>query len=331
MDISLFLSKMGQKMGQNKNKAFPLFVSIPHSGVKIPPEAGWLKKIPPSVLMRDVDHFVDDLYGPALKKFYIPSLIFKWHRYAVDANRWASDISNKTVENAEQFLQKKAAQSLKRPQTENQKYSSKNQEPFDQITRQKLKNKLSKQKEGQSASDIHWHKSTLGELLIPKPLSQKTHELLIKKYFNPFHKKIEGEIARLKKAGNRAVYLLDLHSMPSKGLAFHRDKGEYRKDVVISDFKGQSCSKAFKNLTLKAYKEAGFNVALNWPYKGGAVTQCYGQPHKGQEALQVELNRKLYMDEKSKNKTSHFKQTQNQLEQAISFIIQALKDQEGLC
>ena len=108
--------------------------------------------------------------------------------------------------------------------------------------------------------------------------------------------------------GNKGIYLMDLHSMPSKGLDFHRDTGESRKEIVISDNKGKSCSEAFKDLILRAYKSAGFEVALNWPYTGGAITQHYGQPSLGQYSLQVELNRKLYMDEETKNKNSNYKQ-----------------------
>ena len=266
---------------------FFLFVSIPHSGINIPSEAVWLKKVSSSVLMCDVDAFVDDLYNPALKDFCIPSVIFKWHRYVVDVNRFSTDISPLTVEMSK---------------------------PFSPI------------KKSKSPSDVHWRKTTKGDLLIKKALPKKLHEVLIKKYFDPFHEKIKKQIMNFKQIQNRPVYLLDLHSMPSQGLAFHRDPGENRKDIVISDHEGRSCSKAFKNLVVTAYKTAGFEVAFNWPYKGGALTRCYGQPKKKQEALQVELNRRLYMDEKSKKKISNYRQVQAQLKQAIAFIVKNQKE-----
>lgn len=272
--------------GENNSNSFLLFVSIPHSGIQIPPEAVWLKKVPSSVLMCDVDAFVDDLYSPALKNFGIPSVIFQWHRYAVDTNRFSTNISPLTVEGSKPVVS-----------------VGKNKSP----------------------SDVHWHKTTKGDLLIQKALSKKLHEVLIKKYFDPFHKKIQKQILEFKQNGNSPVYLLDLHSMPSRGLEFHRDPGENRKDIVISDHEGQSCSKAFKNLIVAAYKTAGFEVAINWPYRGGAITRRYGLPQKKQEALQVELNRKLYMDEKSKKKTADYRQVQAQLKQAIAFIVKNQK------
>ena len=263
-----------------KKNTFSLFVSIPHSKVKIPPEADWLKEISPSVLMCDVDAFVDDLYRPALGEFQIPSVVFEWHRYAVDANRFSTDISLATVEEAKELVP------------------------------------------GKSVSDIHWHKTTRGDLLIKEPLSSTLHKELIKKYFDPFHVRMKKQIADFKKAGSQSIYLLDLHSMPSQGLDFHRDPGKNRPQVVVGDQEGQSSSRVFRDLVVKAYQQAGFETALNWPYRGGAITQRYGHPQKGQEALQVELNRKLYMDEKSKNKIPQYEQIQNQLKQALSYVVE---------
>ena len=80
-----------------------LFVSIPHSGRQIPKEAYWLKKLPKSILNCDIDAYVDELYLPVLNKLHIPSVMFKWHRYAVDMNRFKTDISAKTVERASEL------------------------------------------------------------------------------------------------------------------------------------------------------------------------------------------------------------------------------------
>ena len=276
----------------HKRQNLPLFVSVPHSGWQIPTEAYWLKKLPHSLLMCDVDAYVDELYLPVLKKLHIPSIVFKWNRYSIDANRFQTDISSKTVERAEELL---------KTIYKNRKFRQKN------------------------PSSIHWHKTTKGQLLIKKAIPQKTHKLLIRKYFVPFHEQIRKNFEVLKKSGYRTVYLIDLHSMPSKGLAFHKDKACFREDIVIGNNKGKSCSKKLTNLVVKSYKEAGFKVSLNWPYKGGAITYAYGQPHKGQEALQIELNRKLYMDEKTKKKNRNYKIIQIKLDLAFQKIAEGIK------
>ena len=268
-----------------------LFVSIPHSGRKIPKEAYWLKGLPRAILNCDIDAYIDELYLPVLNKLHIPFVVFQWHRYALDVNRFKTDISPQIVERANELL------------------------------KTIYKNKEFRQK---SPSNIHWHKTTKGRLLIEKAISQETHKLLIQKYFKPYHEKLRKKIESFKKKEHRTVYLIDLHSMPSKGLAFHKDKGFFRTDVVIGNNIGKSCSKKLTQLVVKAYRQAGFKVALNWPYKGGAITYSYGQPHKGQEALQVEINRKLYMDEKTKRKSRNYKNTQIKLDMAFQWIVKGL-------
>ncbi|MDE0092746.1 MAG: N-formylglutamate amidohydrolase, partial [Oligoflexia bacterium] len=253
--------------------------------------AYWLKALPHSLLMCDMDAFVDDLYLPILKVWRIPSIVFGWHRYAVDVNRFQTDISSRTVERAEELL------------------------------KTLYKNKRLGQK---SASDIHWHKTTKGHLLIKKAIEQKTHKQLIKKYFNSFHDQVGRQFEKLRQAGHKTVYLIDLHSMPSKGLAFHRDRGCFREDIVIGNNRGKSCSKQLTDLVVQAYRQMGFKVSLNWPYKGGAITCVYGQPQRGQEVLQVEINRKLYMDEKTKKKNKNYKNIQIKLGQAIQWIMRGL-------
>ncbi|MBC6415293.1 MAG: N-formylglutamate amidohydrolase [Bdellovibrionales bacterium] len=276
------------------SKDYAVLTSIPHSGLKIPLEAYWLKKLSYQTLMCDVDLFVDDLYDPTLKKYNIPFIVFDWHRYAVDANRFPYNISSKTVKKAQELL-----------------------ETFYQIKKRNFKNNL---------SDIHWYQTTLNEILIQKPISQKTHQILMSKYFDSYHKKLKKLISKQKK---KFVYLLDLHSMPSKATSFHKDKGQLRVDVVIGDNEGKSCSPFFRDLILKAYQEAGFKTSLNFPYKGGAITQSYAQVSKGQEVVQIELNRKLYMDEMSKEKNKDYKKIQLQLEMALSYMISGLEKRKN--
>ena len=268
-----------------KNK--PILVSIPHSGIQIPKPATWLKGLPPELLKCDVDAFVDELYAPVLQKTAIPSVIFKWHRYSVDMNRFAWDISPQTVYRAQELLK----------------------------TLYKHKKALQK-----SPSSIHWHKTTKAQLLIKKPLSQKNHKILIKKYFDPYHQQIQKQVQLFKNQGHKKIYLMDMHSMPSKALAYHKDRGEFRTEVVVGNNQGQSGSKEFTDLVIKAYQQAGFKVALNWPYSGGAISCFYGHPQKGQEAIQIEINRKLYMNEKSKQKNKNYKNIQLKLDIAISYI-----------
>lgn len=75
----------------------PFFVTIPHSGETIPPEATWLQGLPEVVLLRDVDRFVDQLYKPAIDQWNIPHIIAHCHRYVIDLNRFADDYDQSSV------------------------------------------------------------------------------------------------------------------------------------------------------------------------------------------------------------------------------------------
>ena len=131
-------------------------------------------------------------------------------------------------------------------------------------------------------------------------MTRETHEELTQLIFEPFHEGVRNYYTFFKNKNFKNVYHLDAHSMPSLGTRMHKDPGEYRADIVISDCNGKSCSKEFRDIVVSAYASVGFKVGYNWPYLGGRVTEHYGQPDLGQHAIQVELNRNLYMDEKSK-------------------------------
>ena len=235
----------------------PFFITIPHSGEKVPTEASWLIGLSERLLMYDVDRYVDRLYEPALNRLAIPHIKTEWHRYAVDLNRWTNDVDADSVEGAAN--------------------------PSGGYTR-----------------GLHWSATTSGEKLMTSPMSRAVHEKLVRFYFEPFHEQVRALYLAFRERGFQEIYHLDAHSMPSVGTGQHRDPGQMRADIVISDGKGSTCRSEFLELVVEAYRAAGFSIAINWPYFGGRVTETYGRPAAGHHALQVEVNRKLYMNEETK-------------------------------
>lgn len=236
----------------------PFFVSIPHSGETVPPEASWLKNLPEPILMCDVDRFVDELYEPGIRALNLPVIVTQWHRYVIDLNRLPDDVDQDSV-----------VGSTRSPSPD-------------------------------FASGLHWTKTTRGDRLLPQPITMELHQQLVKKYYHPFHAQVRAQYLSFFNNGAKKVYHLDAHSMPSVGTSAHRDPGQTRAAIVVSDCEGKSCETWFKDLVIKAYETAGFEVAYNWPYRGGRVTETYGLPQKGQHAIQVEMSRILYMDEETK-------------------------------
>jgi N-formylglutamate amidohydrolase len=154
---------------------------------------------------------------------------------------------------------------------------------------------------GMHRRGFHWVVTTLGEPLMSRPMSLETHRSLVQKIYDPFHRSVKEQYQIFEAMGFKEVYHLDLHSMPSMGTKEHRDPGELRADVVVSDCKAQSSKKEFVDTVILAYVRAGFKVAYNWPYFGGRVSEVYGKPEKGHHAVQVEINRALYMNEDTKH------------------------------
>jgi N-formylglutamate amidohydrolase len=262
----------------------PFFVSIPHSGEKVPPETPWLHGLPEPVLMRDVDRYVNRLYRPALELLQISWVETEWHRYVVDLNRFPDDVDQDSVQG-------------------------------------------SVNPSGKFARGFHWSITTFGERLMPKPMTYELHQQLVARYFEPFHAQMRARYSDLRGHWAHEIYHIDAHSMPSVGTKEHRDPGQARADIVVSDCEGKSCAPWFKDKVIECYSAVGFKVAYNWPYTGGRVTETYGKPAQGQHSIQVEMSRALYMNEDDKSYTDALaRPVQEKLKRALTAVRDALPD-----
>ncbi len=259
------------------SQQIPFFITMPHSGEKIPDLCHWLTELPEEVLMCDVDRYIDVLYQPAISDLNLPSEKTEWHRYAVDLNRVPSDVDCTSVEN--------------------------NTHPAGLFNR-----------------GYHWVVTTQNDQLLKRPLSLSEHQALTELIYTPFHAKVRSRFSGFKQIGFENVFHLDAHSMPSLGTKMHKDPGEKRADIVISDSLGKSCDPRFRDLVIAAYVTAGFKVGYNWPYVGGRLTEQYGQPRQGQHTIQVELNRSLYMNEVTKKINPDHVEVQKKIKLALQKI-----------
>ncbi len=124
---------------------------------------------------------------------------------------------------------------------------------------------------------------------IPVDEALRRIEALYKPYHRALRRLLNGALQQF-----GAAVLVDCHSMPST--SSNRDERP-RADVVIGDRYGTSCAPAVTEAVEEALREAGYSVSRNKPYAGGFITEHYGNPGGGLHALQIELNRALYMDE----------------------------------
>ena len=116
----------------------------------------------------------------------------------------------------------------------------------------------------------------------------------IETLYKPYHRALRRLFTRVHREFAAAV-LIDCHSMPST--ASVKDERP-RADVVLGDRYGTSCAAIVTDVIDVTLRTLGYTVSRNKPYAGGFITEHYGNPAAGLHAIQIELNRSLYMDEK---------------------------------
>ncbi|AGK59041.1 N-formylglutamate amidohydrolase [Hyphomicrobium denitrificans 1NES1] len=132
-----------------------------------------------------------------------------------------------------------------------------------------------------------------GEEIYPNRLSLESVLDRIEQLYFPFHAELSRLIAQTNEMFGYAV-LIDCHSMPSAAMA---PGGALRPDIVIGDRFGASSDPRLTLLVRNEFQRRGFKVQLNRPYAGGYITEHHGRPAHGTHALQLEINRGLYMNE----------------------------------
>lgn len=119
--------------------------------------------------------------------------------------------------------------------------------------------------------------------------------------YRPFHDHLGATIDRARNRYGIAL-LIDCHSMPSDNSA----RGNRRAEIVLGDCYGASASGDMSDAAFALFRGAGFRVARNAPFAGGYITQRYGSPRKGVHALQIEIDRGLYLDQKRMVPTENY-------------------------
>ena len=148
--------------------------------------------------------------------------------------------------------------------------------------------------------------------------------------YEPYHTALRNLVEQAWNAHGLAV-LIDCHSMPSlqhSGMAFRSGEPE-RADIIIGDRYGTSCDARFVAMLESVFVSKGLTVGRNKPYAGGFITENYGSPGLGAHAVQIEINRALYMDEATLEKKSGFRELQDVLTDALMELRALTQDFSG--
>lgn len=124
----------------------------------------------------------------------------------------------------------------------------------------------------------------------------------IETVYKPYHDTLKKLIAGTHSRFGFAV-LIDCHSMPASVRT--GDQG-MRPDFIVGDRFGTSASAALTQCAISLLTGMGYSVAYNKPYAGGFITEHYGRPARNLHALQIEVNRGLYMNERTFQKSAGF-------------------------
>jgi N-formylglutamate amidohydrolase len=120
----------------------------------------------------------------------------------------------------------------------------------------------------------------------------------VTQYWRPYHDQLQALLDESRMQFGQAI-LIDCHSMPHEALEAMGGKAAPRPDIVLGDRYGATAAPAVMDGVEAAFTAAGLRVARNMPFAGAYIAQHYGRPARGQHVVQVEIDRALYMNEKT--------------------------------
>jgi N-formylglutamate amidohydrolase len=241
------------------HQSLPVIVASPHSGDLYPADFLEAAAVPLAALRRAEDAFVDELFAtaPALG---MPLLAARFPRSYVDVNREPYELDPGMFEGP-----------LPRP----------------------LNHRTTRVAAGLGMIP---RVAASGEAIYRGRVPSAEIERRLATCWRPYHATLSRLVEQVHVLFG-AVLLIDAHSMPSSASGAGIRDRERRVDIVLGDNHGEACAPGLVDVAERWLARQGFRVLRNQPYAGGFTTQRYGQPALGRHALQIEINRALYMDE----------------------------------
>jgi N-formylglutamate amidohydrolase len=162
-------------------------------------------------------------------------------------------------------------------------------------------------------------RSRYGEPFQEHKLTVEDIEERLDHCYRPYH----AELARIAGALRDRFGVLrhiSCHCMSAVGAPTHPDAGKPRADFCISDLKGKTASKEAVALVVDTLKGYGYSVSVNEPYIGNELIARHGDPARGVDSIQVEINKKLFMDVKTFRKTEGFAKVKADLDRLLQVV-----------
>lgn len=164
-----------------------------------------------------------------------------------------------------------------------------------------------------------WRVAKTGIPMYDRKLSAAEIEERIERCYVPYHAALDAATDALYTRFG-AVWHIDCHSASSVGDKNAEDAGKTRPDFLIGDRDGTTCAPAFTRLVAEALGAMGYTCSINDPYKGVELVRRHGRPAEGRHSLQIEVNRRLYMNEETFEKTTNFDRLKGDLTKLLETV-----------
>ena len=269
----------------------PLVVDSPHSGTEYPED---FRAVMPLERLREAeDTYVDELYAdaPAAGATLIAA---RFPRVYIDPNRSLLDIDASLLEAAW---------------------------PGPAIPSRKT----------QLGVGLIWRLLDTGEAIYDRKLTVEEVKRRIVAFHQPYQRAVKDALDQAHEHFG-AVWHLNVHSMPAVSSKISEEgPGKSRADFVLGDRDGTTCSAEFTQLVAEKLRAMGYDVKINDPYKGVELVRAFSDPKANRHSLQVEVNRRLYMDEKTRARSAGFEALRGNLRALVQHVASYAAAQSHAC
>lgn len=259
----------------------PLVLDSPHSGFEMPADFASVRT--EAELREGEDSFIDELYRPAAARG-VPLLAALFPRTYLDVNRHAGDIDPELLA-----------------------------EPWPQPLQPSAKARIGKA--------LVWRTMDGDRPIYDRRLGVAELQRRTAHYHRPYHDTLRGLLDGAH-ARFGAVWHLNCHSMgPDTTVEIEGIDGRPRADIVLGDRDGTTCAPEFTGFVRDTLAGFGYDVQVNHPFKGVELVRAWADPAAGRHSLQLEVNKRLYMDTATLRKTAGFAVLQAQLMALLDGIL----------
>ena len=166
-----------------------------------------------------------------------------------------------------------------------------------------------------------WRMTDEGTPIYRRKLTAAEVRSRIDRCWRPYHEAVAQAIEAAHARHGYSMHL-NCHSMPAVAATYATDfPGLVHADFVIGDRDGSTASPALSQLVCETLRGFGYEVSYNHPYKGVELVRRYGEPQRQRHSIQVEVNRKLYMDETTLQPHAGFERLRGHLRTLVEKLL----------